>query len=248
MSQIRIWILFIFLLSFTKVRSQRSMMDEISVPYLDTLIQIAKDNYPRVKIHTKQIDIAKKNLNKIRLSWFDGLGIYYLYLPPNIAGGSATVNPTTNRSGFQLGFSFNIGSLLEKPAQIKAAKGDRDVAKLEKEEYNLTLEADVKERYYNYILQLTLLKQRTQLALDAQTLLTSVRNKFERGQETFESFNRTQVFYNQQNQDKINTEAEMLITKAHLEELLDKKLEDIKLEDIKPTDIKPTDLKPEDVK
>ncbi len=230
MRQTRIWILFIFLLSFSQVKSQRSMMEEISVPYLDTLIQIAKDNYPRNKIYTRQIGIAQNNLNKIRLSWFDGLGIYYLYLPPNIAG-AGTVNPTTNRSGFQLGFSFNIGSLLEKPAQIKAAKGDVDVARLEKEEYGLTIEANVKERYYQYILQLTLLKQRTQMALDAQTLLTSVRSKFERGQETFENFNRAQASYNQDNQDKINTESEMLITKAHLEELLHKKLEDIKLED-----------------
>jgi outer membrane protein TolC len=229
MRQIRIWILFVLLISFSNVKSQGSLLDEVSAPYLDTLIKIAKDNYPRNKIFTKKIGIAKSNLNKIRLSWFDGLGVYYLYLPPNNVG-SSTVNPTNSRNGFQLGFSFNIGSLLEKPAQINAAKGDMAVARLEKEEYLLTIEADTKERYYKYILQVTLLKQRTQLTLDAQTMLTAVRSKFEKGQETFEIFNKAVIFYNQQNQDKITTESDMLIAKAHLEELLNKKLEDIKLE------------------
>lgn len=237
MRQLRIWILFFLILSFPDAKSQRSMMDEISAPYLDTLIKIAKINYPRNKIFTRKIRIANSNLNKIRLSWLDGLGIYYLYLPPNTAS-PGTVNPTTNRNGFQLGFSFNIGSLLEKPAQINAAKGDKLVAKLEKDEYDLTIAADVKERYYRYILQLTLLKQRTQVTLDAQTLLASVRNRFERGQETFENYSRALVFYNQQNQDKLNTESEMLIAKAHLEELLNHKLEDITLDNTKPQESK----------
>lgn len=231
MKNIALVILFTFFIFFSKVQAQRSMMTEVSGPYLEKLIQIAKQNYPRNKIFSKQIEIAQSNVSKIQLSWFDGLGVYYLYLPPNSVGG--TVNPTTNRSGFQLGFSLNIGSLLEKPAQIKAAKGDKQVAVLQKDEYDLTIEEEVKERYYKYIQQVTLLKQRTQLALDAQTLMGSVRNKFEQGQESFENFNNVQMSLNQQIQDKITTEAEMLIAKAQLEELLNEKLENIKLDDTK---------------
>jgi len=225
MKQVRTVFLLIVLFTFSKADAQRSMRDEISIPYLEKLIQTAKDNYPQHKIYIKQTSIAESNLNKIRLSWFEGLGVYYLYLPPTAAAG--TINPTTNRSGFQFGFSLNAGSLLEKPAQISAAKKDRDVAKLQAEQYNLTIEADVKERYYKYIQQLTLLKQITQSLLDAQSLMTYVRGKFEKGQETFENFNKVLVSYNQQNQEKINVETEVLITKAHLEELLNKKLEDL---------------------
>lgn len=226
MKQSGIIVLFILSVGVSRAWSQVSMMNEISQPYLEKLVQVAKDNYPRYKIHLKQIDIAKNNLNKIKLSWFDGLGVYYLYLPATAAGGA--VNPTSNANGnFQFGFSFNIGSLFQKPAMINAAKGDREVAVLEKDEYNLTIEADLKERYYKYMLQLTLLKQRTQLVQDAQTMVTSVRSKFERGQETFETFTKALVFYNEQNQGKMNTETDMLVTKAHLEELLTKKLEDI---------------------
>ncbi len=99
---------------------------------------------------------------------------------------------------------------------------------LEKQEYALTIEADVKERYYKYIQQIILLKQRTQLSLDAQTMLTSVSSKFEKGQETYDNLSKAQFFYNQQRQDRVNTEAEMLIAKARLEELLNKKLEELK--------------------
>jgi len=209
-----------------KATGQETMVDAVSLSYLATLIKTAKENYPRVQIHTKEIGIAQNNLNKARLSWFDGLGIYYLYLPPTVAGGS--VNPTASKSGdFQFGFSFNIGSLLQKPAVINAAKGSKEVVRLEKKEYELTIEAEVKERYYKYIQQIILLKQRTQLSLDAQTMLTSVRSKFEKGQEPFESFSKALVFLNLQNQEKINTETTLLIAKVHLEEILNKKLEEI---------------------
>lgn len=206
--------------------AQRSMMEEVSGPYLEKLIALAKANYPRLKIHTKQVSIAEKNANKLKLSWFDGLGIYYLYLPPTAAAG--TINPVTSGGGFQLGFSFNVGSLLQKPAQINSAKLQVDVSKLEKQEYELNIAANVKERYYKYIQQLILLKQRSQLSQDAETMLTSARSKFERGQETFEVYSKALVFLNEQVQGKINTETELLIAKAQLEELLNVKLEEIK--------------------
>ncbi|MEO6548038.1 MAG: TolC family protein [Ferruginibacter sp.] len=231
MKHTRQGILLIVFFGFSGSFAQGSMMDQISIPYLDKLIKTAKENYPRVTIHTKQIGIAQNNVNKLKLSWFDGLGVYYLYNPVTAAGG--TINPTNNTSGFQLGFSFNVGSLLTKPAQIHAAKGDKEVAILEKKEYELTIEADVKERYYIYVKQLTILKQRTQLSLDAQTMLTSVRSKFERGQETLQNYTNALIFLNQQNQEQINTETQLLIAKSDLEELLNKKLEAVETEEAK---------------
>lgn len=203
------------------------MMDEVSTAYLDTLIKIAKDSFPQYKIYQKQAKIAQNNLNKVKLSWFDGLGVYYLYLPPTSTPG--TVNPTNNFNGFQLGFSLNVGSLLQKPAMINAARGQRDVARLEKDVYDLNIEAIVKERYYKYIQQVALLRQLAQVAVDAQTMLNSARSKFEKGQETFDNLSKAMVFYNQQNQERINIETDLLITKAQLEEILNQKLENIVL-------------------
>ncbi len=227
MKEIRIIVLFI-LFGFSEVNAQETMMNEISMQYLEKLIQTAKENYPRNKIYAKQVEIAENNLKKIKLSWFDGLGVYYIYLPPSAAGGAIPPTSKNTSSPFQFGFSLNFGSLFQKPALINAQKGERDVSILEQQEYALTIEADVKERYYKYIQQIILLKQRTQLSLEAQTMLNSLRSKFERGLETFDNLSKAQIFYNQQNQDKINTETEMLIAKAHLEELLNKKLEELK--------------------
>ena len=220
-----------------ETQAQQSMLEEISTPYLDTLIKIAKKNYPGQTIHTHNITIAQYNLTKAKLSWFEGLSLFYLYLPSAKGDTLSSVIPTTGSpvntiyqaraGGTQLGISVNIGSLFQKPSGVRVARKQQEVAVLEKKEYELTLEADVKERYYRYIQQVTLLKRRASIVLDAETALTSVRSKFERGQETFDSYNKALVFLNQQVVDKINTENEMLTAKAHLEEMLDQKLETI---------------------
>ena len=239
-----IWIICISLLFCLKTQAQQSgqqstMLSEVSIPYLDTLIKIAKANNPRHKIYAKQVDIATNNVNRIKLSWLDGLGLYYIYLPPGVIAIDsikqnntpyATTRTKTSNVPFQFGFSLNIGSLFSKPAQINALKGQREVSRLEQDEYDLTIESNVKQLYYRYIQQVTLLRKRIQQESDTQTILTSVKSRFERGQETFDNVSKAQILYNQQGQDRINTEAEMLISKAQLEEILNKKLEAIILE------------------
>ncbi|MBE7171081.1 MAG: TolC family protein [Williamsia sp.] len=223
---------------FSTAKAQQSMLDEVSVKYLDTLIKIAKANNPRHKIYAAQVGIAQNNLNRVRLSWLEGIGLYYIYIPRSVAvidsirGGTpyATTSTKVNSNPFQFGFSINLGSLFQKPAQISALKGQREVSKLEQQEYELTIESNVKQAYYKYIQQVVLLRKRTQQEADGQIMLTSVKSRFERGQETFDNYTKAQLLYNQQGQDRINTESEMLTAKAQLEELLNKKLEEIILE------------------
>ena len=237
-----IWILCVLLLNFSNTQAQQaapqSMMTEISLPYLDTLIKIAKAYNPRHKIYAAQVGIAQNNLNRIKLSWLDGLGLYYIYLPPSVAVIDSlhrnqiitTTSTKIKNTPFQLGLSLNLGSLFQKLAQINALRGQREVSRLEQQEYELAIESNVKQAYYRYIQQSTLLRKRIQQESDTQTILTSVKSKFERGQETFDNVSKAQILYNQQGQDRINTEAEMLTAKAQLEELLNKKLEEIILE------------------
>ena len=233
-----IWILCVFIFNVTPVQAQQSMMDEVSVKYLDTLIKIAKANNPRHKIYEAQVGIAQNNLNRIKLSWLEGVGLYYIYLPPSVAvidslHNNQVVTTTSTRAKntpFQFGFSVNLGSLFQKPAQINALKGQREVSRLEQQEYELTIESNVKQAYYTYIQHVVLLRKRTQQESDAQIMLTSVKSRFERGQETFDNYTKAQLLYNQQGQDRITTESQLLTAKAQLEELLNKKLEEIILE------------------
>ena len=216
--------IFSFLFCFVNVNAQESMMSEVSNSFLDTLIKIAKDNYPKMKAFDKRISIAENNVKKTKISWFETLNTSYLYNP----GSSFNLINPSFFNGFQFGVSINVGSILEKPFQIRNAKKELEITKYEKQEYDLNLEALVKERYFIYIQQQTILKSRMQSAQDQENILKSVRYKFERGEETLQNYNMVLIGFSTQNQQKIVAEAEFLIAQAHLEEIIGKKLKDIK--------------------
>lgn len=224
MNQLRPGLLFIFLLLFSKVYAQKSLLDDVSVPYLDTLIKIAKENYPRIKALDQEITVAQNTVNRAKISYLDLLGIYYFYTPQRT---NSNIENPYFLNGFQVGFSFNIGTFLQKPYTVKISKNQLSIAKFQKDEYGLNLEANVKNRYYNYIQRVSIVKLRSQAVLDAQSSLSFIRNRFERGQETLDNYNRTLADLNTQNREKIIAESEMLSAKAFLEELLNKKLEEI---------------------
>ncbi len=214
----------LLMLLFFKSNAQESMITEISYPFLDMLIKVAKENYPRMKIFDKRIDIAKTNVSRAKISWFDALTVSYLYNP------NSTFNVASPSffSGFQAGVFLNVGQLLQKPYQIKNAKNDLSISTLEKEEYNLNLTGLVKERYFLYLQQQTILKSITLSAQDAQSILKMLRYKFERGEETLLIYNNASINFSSQNQQKIAAEAALLIAKARLEEIIGKKIDDIK--------------------
>jgi outer membrane protein TolC len=76
--------------------------------------------------------------------------------------------------------------------------------------------------------QVTILRLRIQALQDAEVILQSVRNKYEKGEETFEHYTTALTAHSNQSQQKLGAETEMLIAKANLEELIVSKLEDIK--------------------
>ena len=156
-------------------------------------------------------------------------GRYALSLEPPNANCSTRIpgNPSFF-SGFQTGITLNMGILLQKPYQIKMARNELDIRRYEKEEYNLNIEALVKERYFLYVQQQTLLKARMQSAQDAENTLKVVRYRFEKGEETLQVYNNALIIFSNQNQSKIEAEAQLLIAKAYLEEIIGIKLENIK--------------------
>ena len=215
--------------SFSQVTiaQNTSLTEDISYRYLDTLVKIAKANYPRVAQNQKQIDIANKNITKAKLSWFEALGFYILYNPYN---STSEINPgLVNRSpsGAQLGVTVNIGTVFQKPNLIKTTRLELDIAKLEHQEYLLNIEAVVKDRYFKYVEQVAIVRARSRSVLDVGILLSTIKSKFERGEDTFENYSKALVLYNDQNQLKINAESSMVSAKAFLEEILNKKLEEI---------------------
>jgi outer membrane protein TolC len=220
-----VWLILLMMLIHLPARAQQeiSIYDEISYPYLEKLIQTARENYPRTMAYNARIDAAEKNIKKTRLSYFDIFSFSYLLSPFN---GVAAVNPNL-LNGYQFGFFANIGSLIQKPAQIKQARDELDVIEHEKDVYLLSLEADVKRRYFEYVKAKAIYRVVSKSVLDSQALIDDMRYKFEKGEIAFENYNQALLDLANRQQTKINFAGDVLIAKSTLEELLGKKLEEI---------------------
>jgi outer membrane protein TolC len=214
---------FCFLLS-PLIQAQESVLTEISYPYLEKLIAAAKTNYPRVKVYESKTEIAKLAVKKARLDWFNIFTLTYLYSPNN---STTLVNPTL-LNGFQVGGFTSIGNIFQKPVVIKTAREDYNVAMLNQEEYLVNLEAMVKQRYYNYVQQKSILNWRVKTSEYAQSALNEIKHKFEKGEDGYENYNKAISYYSNTIQFKMEAEGAFLIAKSNLEELIGVKLESIK--------------------
>lgn len=216
------FVCFLFLCVCFQASSQESILAKTNdTVMIKKLVQLAQDNYPRIKWHDTQIRIADLNVKRTKLSWFDVLSFSY-FRTQNIGG---TVHNNYLLNGYQYGISVNIGSLLQKPGNVKTAKQQLVLAILEKDQYDLSLIKDVKQKYYVYVMQLANLKLVSGAALDAQNNLKSIGYKFEKGEETFESYNQALITSGLQGQQRIQAEANLMLAKAELEELIGTKIE-----------------------
>ncbi len=205
-------------------KAQESLSKDISYEYLDKLIAVCKANYPRIKMYEAKLGVAENAIKKAKLSYFDILNFSYLYSPNN---NTATISPSV-LSGYQFGFFVNIGGLLQKPSQIKQAKGELAAAQFDKEAFDLNMEAEVKKRYFTYIQKKAAYRVRSTSILDVESMLSNVKHRFEMGQETLERYNQMLVMQTDHLQSLLTSESEVLIAKSSLEEILGQKLEDIK--------------------
>lgn len=214
--------------------AQQTMLPDISPAYLDKIISIAKQNYPAVRANQAKVEEARANVTKAGISYLDILSISYVYQPQGFFGINTNGNANNSSgnygyfNGVQAGVTLNLGSFLEKPSEVKVAKRELAIASDQQEEYLLTLTNNVKKRYYTYVQQVANLKLLTQSSMDAQEVFASEKHRFEKGEVTFEEYNRAQLSLTNSYQQKILAESNLLIAKADLEELLGEKLEDIR--------------------
>ena len=216
-------IIVVFFLLSLVANAQQTMMPDVSLVYLDKLIALAKQNYPKVKTYDERVLIGKYNLQKAKADWFNIFTLTYLYSPNNT---TTLVNPSF-LNGYQIGVYTNIGSLLQKQPAIKVARTEQRIEVLNRDEYNINITTSVKQRYYIYVQQLAVLKWKVQGAEEAETSLKQIKYKFEKGEETLDNYIKTQIYFSNEVQFKIESEGALLIAKSNLEELVGVKLEDI---------------------
>ncbi|WP_158827163.1 TolC family protein [Mucilaginibacter lacusdianchii] len=227
----------ILLFAATATHAQSSsIVPDISEAYIQKLINVAKDYYPRVKFYGARVEAAQNNISKAKVSYLDPFTVSYIYQPnstlnlyQSVDAATGTVNNRQSLfTGTQLGIFFSLGAFFQKPYLVKQAKRELSQASSEQQEYIITISTNVRKRYYVYLQRVASLKIQSQSALDADNALKEVRHKFEKGEETFDNYSRARLALAQANETKITAEANLFSAKADLEELLGDKLENIK--------------------
>lgn len=214
---------FLILIQCGYTRAQESMMTDISYVFLEKLIATAKENYPRMNSFEGRINVAKTTVGQEQLSWLDAFSFSYVYNPNN------TIDLAEPRffNGYQVAFNFNLSSILQKPGNVKQAKESVKLAQYDLDEYHLTLETEVKRRYFSYVQALANLRLQTKTSTDALNISREIKTKYEKSETTFEQYSMSQMSYSGALQSKIAAESNFLIAKASLEELLTKKVEEV---------------------
>lgn len=205
--------------------AQETMVDQVDYRYLDTLIAMAKRNYPRVKFFEARTKSSEYALKAQKLSWFDPVTFSYVYQPELAVN---AVNPVF-LSGYQFGVFLNIGNYIQKPAQIKRAKEELKIVQSEQAEYDVNLAALVRQRYFTYLGQLTMLRVYTKTVLDAQAMMNDISIRYNKSEVSFEEYSKALIVVNGNIQSKLQTESNLLNAKTALEELVGVKLEEIKI-------------------
>ncbi|RYY36021.1 MAG: hypothetical protein EOP46_07970 [Sphingobacteriaceae bacterium] len=220
-------ILLILFFAFNNAFAQESIVRDISEDYLAKLINIAKQNYPRVRTYRAQVDVAKANVSIAAVTIFDAVSLSYIYQPSNFS----VVDPTNPGSryirGLQAGVFINLGTILRTPMNISRAKAERRVAESEQAEYDITLTTQVRKRYYTYIQRIGELKVQTSSTQQSANAYKDAEYRYKKGELTFAEFSQAQNLVTAQSQAKIAAEANLFSAKADLEELLGDRLETI---------------------
>lgn len=225
-----LFVLIVFIMVNKTVRAQETIITDISEDYIARLVAHAEANYPVVKSNESKIEAANDKIGQAKVGYLNAFTFSYIYQPQGIntlngAGGNGNYSYF---NGIQAGIFFNLGAFLTVPYAVKAARHEKEIAEYDQNTYYLALTNLIKSRYYTYVGDIAILKLATQATLDAQNVCNDIKHKFEKGEETYDNYTKSQTSLTASFQAKIQAETALLIAKANLEELLGEKLENIR--------------------
>jgi outer membrane protein TolC len=224
-TKFKLFCLTLFILTFTSnLYAQETIFTDLSYPYLEKLIAAAKKNYPEVKVRQNQVNIARSSFHQASWGWLDAFSASYIYSPHN----SVNLAQPTVFTGVQLVASVSLGSLFERPYTVHNAREAVKVAELEQEEYNLTVEAQVKRFYFAYIEAQADLRGKVNAVLDATTAVKQLKYSYDKGETTYIVYNQALTNLYNQNSYRLQAELAVFTAKTNIEEYLGAKLESIK--------------------
>jgi outer membrane protein TolC len=203
-------------------KAQVTMMNDVSLPYLDKLIETGRAYYPKFKATTARVNASKAAYQKAKAGVFDFISLSYVYYPGN---NFTVLNNTggTNSllSGYQAGVFLNVGSMLQKPANVRQAKEEYHAVTMEKATMDLDIDQEIRKRYFTYLEYMNIVKIKTKAMGDVEDVQKHIKYKFEKGEVSFDIYNQALLSYSTYSHA-------LLIAKSSLEELLGTTLENIK--------------------
>lgn len=198
----------------------------------EVLVQVAWINNPRYDALESQKHIEREKVKIAKLSWTEGIAANF-----NLNQGN--VQPTNDNIFFPMyNFSatFNLGSILKTPYEVRNAKERERIAEYEINQAKHQLRAEVLSRYRKYEAAIEVLKIRTKASEDLNTSYVLVKKSFEQGNTTLKTYIEATNAYNQSLEQKLVAESNVSLTLIALEEVIGVPLDEVKKMDKKETD------------
>lgn len=218
-----IWLLFGVIVP---AKAQDDIISQINTPLLQKYIDLAKEYYPKRKMYKASELSAKAKIGAAKAGYLEALNVSYFYRPDN-----ATIIDATNPysiNGFQFGVYLNLGLFFRTPSLVKQAKEEHNMFSYQAKEYDILLESEVKQKYYEYLQWLNDLKVKNNAYNDNKAASDGLKYKFEKGEVSLDDYSKAKALTSSANSEKLLSELNMLKAKDALEALIGKKLEEVK--------------------
>lgn len=222
----RFFILLLLLAISEQIKAQDDIASQINPPLLQKYIDLAKEYYPKRKMYKASELSAKAKIGVAKASYLESLNASYFYRPNN-----GTILDATNPysiNGFQFGVNLNLGIFFRTPSLVRQAREEYNSAAYLTKEYDILLETEVKQRYFEYLQGLIDLKVKNQAYIDNKAASDGLRYKFEKGEVSLDVYTKAKSLTSTASSEKLTSELNMLRAKSSLEALIGKKLEEVK--------------------
>lgn len=201
---------------------------DVGVNYqqLERYIELAKQNYPQRKIAELTEQKAHSVYKAVPLGYLDMLNASYFYRPNDRSAINIDNPYLTN--GFQFGVNLNLATFLQRPAQVKQAKFDYEIAKLQAEAYEDVLANEVKKRYYEYQRSREDLGLKMQALEDYKVLAEGLQYRFEKGEIELTDYATAKASVSNAETTLLQARIAILVAQDALEEIIGAKLSEVK--------------------
>jgi outer membrane protein TolC len=220
----------LILLSFylLPLKGNAQLVDDTASFVIETLFELAWENYPQNKVKELQAVKAHYHLNHTKLSWTKDVVAQFNLNEANIDP-SSTAGVNIFYPKYVVGLRLNLGTFVLTPLEAKQAKQDLNIAVQEIDLQKTLIKNEVAKRVHAYRLSKMLLKVRTQANEESSTMMNIVKQKFQRNEIGFEEYNKANIENLKLLEGKLNIESAYYVAKTDLETLIGVKLETVKL-------------------